>query len=106
MPQTDSGFKVLPFGTILEVPEVSHIISLSTDTVVFTGPGEFGSAYITVAGGTTGSLYDAATIAGANAGNKICNVTNGVVAQWPCSNGLVYRPAAGETVSISYTSIN
>lgn len=61
---------------------------------------------ITVAGSAAGTLNDASTVAGANAGNVIMtlpNATGVIPIRWPCTNGIVVVPGTGQTLSISYS---
>ena len=80
---------------------------LAADTLVQSGFVRVTGVSVTTAG-AVGGLYDAATIGGAGAGQEIYSVaaTLGFVPlNMVFANGLVYKPGAGQKVTIFYTRV-
>ena len=81
-------------------------LNLTASTIVKASPGTAFRVNVTVAGTTTGALYDTDVVASAAASNLICVVPDAVGTTeivWPCRTGIVFVPGAGQTASVSYS---
>ena len=78
---------------------------ISADSLVKSGSGRLVTvSVITAASG--GKIYDVASVADAADANAIYSIPNAigsVSVNFPFSNGLVIKPAAGSVVSVSYS---
>jgi hypothetical protein len=87
-------------------------LNIATTTVVSTVPPDFSRAQarlvrinVVVAGSAPGNAYDAATAAGAIAGNLIAVIPNTVgiyLVDFPIQAGILIVPGTGQTVAVSY----
>lgn len=78
----------------------------SANTLVFTGPGRLINVSVTVAGTTTGAIYNSNTVAGVSAANKLATIGN-TVGVFPMNliftNGLVIIVGTGQELNVTYS---
>lgn len=83
----------------------SSVLGVDADAKIFTGAGRLATVSVTVAA-SGGTIHDSASVAEATSSNVIFAIPNAVgitVVNFPISNGLIVKPGAGSTVSISYS---
>lgn len=84
----------------------STYLGASNDSLITQDAGRLVNLTVTVTGATAGTIHDASSVANATAENVIAviPVTVGITQiNVPFSNGLVLKPGAGQTISITYS---
>ncbi len=82
------------------------VLNITADTVIKAKSGTVFKVVVNVAGTAPGSVSDIATVAGVAAANLIATipaVVGPINLEWPCSAGIVIKPGAGQTLSVSYS---
>jgi hypothetical protein len=90
--------------TYLNVNGVKTLADITTDTLVKAGFGRVATISVTVAGSTTGTVYD--TNSASSTANPIFTIptsTGITFVNLPVSNGIVVSPGTGQTVAVSYS---
>jgi hypothetical protein len=93
------------FDGIVSIDGDSSKLDITAQTLVKGAPGRIMRVSVVVAGTAAGTVNDAATTGAASASNAVATIPNaiGVTAlNFPCFNGIVVTPGAGQTLSVSY----
>ena len=78
-------------------------LNISAATVVSANPALLVTIIVTTAG-APGAIYDSNSLSGNTAANLICNIPPGITSlSWPCFNGILIEPGAGQVVSLTYS---
>lgn len=83
----------------------SSTTGIAADALVTTGSGRLVTVSV-ITGASGGTIHDAATVAAASTSNAIYAIpstTGAYAVNFPFVNGLVVKPAATSTVSVSYS---
>lgn len=81
-------------------------LGATNESLVKEGAGRLVNMVISVAGSTVGTIHDASSVANATANNVISVIPNTVgsgIINVPFTDGLVIKPGAGQTLSITYS---
>lgn len=92
-------------GVVVNDGGTSSQLAIAASAVVKASAGVVVRVSVTVAGSTTGSVYDANTLPSAGAANLVGVIPNTVGVYYfsfPMNNGIVVAPGTGQTVSVSY----
>jgi len=92
--------------TTLSIQGTKTGVALSSNTAVSSGSGRLVSVVVTIAGSSTGSIYDAVSVTQAGTANKIYVIPDAVgvyVLNIPIVNGIVVEPGTGQTVTVCYS---
>ena len=90
--------------TYLTVEGSKSYTNITTATLVQSGQGRIARVIVVVAGSSTGSIYDAASVTATNDKLLTIPTTIGVgEANIPVNNGIVVAPGTGQTVAIVYS---
>lgn len=89
-----------------QIGSISSMPNITTPTLLKGTPGTIFSVIVIAAGSIAGALYDATSVAAANAANQIAPIpTSGgpiFLFEWPCQYGIVLIPGAGQTLSAKW----
>jgi hypothetical protein len=87
-------------------PQVGAIKSqpgIAVPTVLKATPGTIFTVIVNTAGTGAGAIYDASSVAAASSANQICGIPSTantiVLLEWPCQNGIVLIPGAGQILA-------
>ena len=95
MPGVAATFQPQPGGDF-------SALNISSATVVKATPGILVTISVTTSG-SPGAVYDANTTGGNTAANLIGAIpANLETIYWPCFNGILIVPGAGQVVSVAY----
>ena len=92
--------------TYLNVNGVRSSVAVTTETLIVQGSARVARVIVTVAGSTSGTLYDASSITGATTTsiNAIIPAAVGVYEfNIPVINGIVVKPGTGMTLTVVYS---
>lgn len=82
-------------------------LNVTAATVIKAIPGAVITVHILVAGSAAGAIYDSVSLAGNSVANQVCIIPNAlgppISVSFPCLNGIVVAPGAGQAVSVSYS---
>lgn len=80
-------------------------LGVTDNSLIYSGSGRLVNV-IVVAAAAGGTIHDSATVTGANTSNVIFPIPNTVgltVVNVPFFDGIVIKPAAGSTISVTYS---
>lgn len=82
-------------------------VTVTSQTVIFTGSGRLVSFAVVVPGSASGKIHNASTVASITASNALC-ATPATIGIYPSgqvfTNGLVIDPGAGQSINVTYSS--
>jgi hypothetical protein len=84
---------------------VCTALDISLPTIVSARPGRLLRMGVVRAGTTAGSVYDACTLIGAGASNRIAVIPRTIAfynVDWPCEFGIVVVPGTGQVLAVVF----
>ena len=92
--------------TNLAINGTKTYVAISANTLVNQGASRIVRISVIVAGSTTGSLYDASSVAGAVSGNIVATIPEAVgiyEMNIPTINGIVVKPGTSMVLAVVYS---